>query len=1061
VSLRISLLACVLFPASLLAQPVNDDCTGAVIAVGGTIPFDITTATDSSIPPDDSLCSDALLGQLHRDLWWSFTPDISGLLTVSTCNSADFDSDIAVYSGSCSNMQLIGCNGDASGCSLFTSHVADMPVAAGQELLIRVGGWNTNSIGSGDLIIEISGPIPPIDLQCSTGPGGISASWSAPLPVDSWEIYLDGTLFETLDGSATSWIGGSSPGIGEEVQLCVAAVSGGQSADDCCIVLGGPINDNCTGAVEITTETIDFDTSGATDGTVPFNPDLCASSLPGDLVQDIWYRWTSPGNGSVQISTCSMASFDTTLAVYGGDCTSLNPLACNGDSTGCSGFTSHIEDLIVSTGEVLTIRVGGWQEGDAGTGTLSVQFSPSLVDNLSVNSVAGTGAIDITWQAMQDLTATSLLVDGVPYDSTGAITEGTIHQQQVSGFPWPAPVEVCLFSSSSAGSATPICIDVDILEIPSEQVSGSTGAIVDGDFTVATALVNSTDLPADLRVELEIDHPRISDLQVRLLSAEGDQIILHANGSGGGLDVTYWQPAPLAAAPYDVGATMRPPGPGSLLDLCTSIPAGEWTLEIEDQVVGESGTLVSWTLTFFDVPPAYLPAPDLIAGDHQQMSQLGRQGSEVGLMLQSVCCNHGDEPLDWHGNPNPLHPFMVFNLYRVSEERIVQVGSSWAKHAPGPATTADACGYGCTVPADPYTLGVGCSDIYSASYNGTQSVLGPRSEIDPWSGSYDYNTSILNGPLGSVTPVDRRLRILDSDLDPAANPGSDLLVEALYIAHDDPNPGDNTIHETVSITSGTPGGTWQFSLADPGQLGPAILAWPGSTVSHITPSDGSDGVAYIAAKAFPIDESETSWRYEYAIWNHNLSRHVGTVEIPLNPGVQISNPLFSAPQIESLGYANLPWQIDVGSDFIRWSAPQQNPLRWGYLYNFAFTASAAPISGDVDVIGHDVAGLISSQSLVPGGPITPPLRRGDCNADSGIDIADAVTALDILFMGGDSPACADSCDTNDDGQLNIADPIALLTWLFGSGTPLPPPHPGCGQDPTVDSLDCLDGTPCP
>ncbi len=1058
--LRYWLVLSLLWPAAALSQPVNDDCSGASVAFVGTTAFDISSATDSAVPADDSLCSGALLGQLHRDLWWRFTPDTSGLLSVSTCNSANFDSDLAVYSGTCSNLQLIGCNGDAAGCSLFTSHVADMPVAAGEEILIRVGGWATTSIGSGDLIVELSGPIPPIDLQCSTGPGGLSASWGAPLPVDNWEIYLNGTLFDTLDGSATRWIGGTAPGIGEQVQLCVAAVSGGESAQECCTILGGPIHDNCNGALELTTETIDFDTSGATDSNEPFDPSPCSASLPGDLVQDIWYRWISPGNGSVHISTCSMATFDTTLAAYGGDCSSLVPLGCNGDSSGCTGYTSMIEDLVVSSGDEIWIRVGGWQQGDAGTGTLSVQFSPALVDNLIADSQPGSGIIDVSWQAISDLTSTALLIDGVPYASTGAVAAGTLLQQQVSGFLWPAPVEICLMSSSTGGSAVPICTAVDVLGTAVEVVRGSTGSIADDSVTIASVTVNSNAIPADLRVEIDIDHPRISDLRIRLLSAEGEQLVLQEGASGSGLDAIYWQPATPAAPPFNVGATMRPSGPGSLLDLCNSIAAGEWTLEIEDLVAGESGTLVAWSLVFFDVPPAYLPAPDLIAGDHQQMSQLGREGDEVGLMLQSVCCNHGDEPLDWHGNPSPLHPFMVFNLYRISEDRIVQVGSSWAKHAPGPATTADACGYGCTVPADPYTLGVGCSDIYSAGYNGTQSVLGPRSEIDPWSGSYDYNNSILNGPLGSVTPVDRRLRIHDADLDPSANPDSDLVVEALYIAHDDPNPGDNMIHEQVSITSGAPGQTWQFSLSDPGQIGPAILAWTGSTISQITPGDGSDGMAIIAAKAFPLDASESSWRYEYAIWNHNLSRHVGTVEIPIATGVQVSDPYFHAPQIESLGYIDLPWQIELDSTAIRWNAPPQNPLRWGYLYNFAFTSSAAPVSGDVQVTGHDVAGLMLTESLIPGGPVTPAMRRGDCNSDGSINIADSITALDILFMNGSAPACNDSCDVNDDGLLDIADPISLLNWLFGTGTPLPSPGQSCGEDPTDDSLDCQDGAPC-
>jgi len=1054
------LLLVLFIPSMIAAQPVNDDCTGANIITVGSTPFDLTDATDSTIPTDDTLCADALLGLLHRDLWWSFIPDTSGLLSVSTCNSASFDSDIAVYSGSCNTLQLIGCNGDNAGCSLFTSHISDLPVAAGEEIIIRVGGWNTSAIGSGELVLDLQGPIPPVDLQCSVVPAGVSASWSAPFPVDGWEIYLDSVLVDVLDATATRWTGGTAPGIGEQRILCVAAISGGSSAEECCTLLGGPIHDNCLGAIEIASGTINFDTSEATDGSDPFDSSPCAATLPGDLVQDIWYRWVSPGNGSVQISTCSMATFDTTLAAYGGDCSSLIPLGCNGDTPGCSGFTSMIEDLVVSSGDEIWIRVGGWQQGDAGTGTLSVQFSPALVDNLIAISQPGSGIIDVSWQAISDLTSTALLIDGVPYASTGAVAAGTILQQQVSGFLWPAPVEICLMSSSTGGSAVPICAAVDVLATAVEVVSGSTGSIADGSVTIASATVNSNVVPADLRVEIDIDHPRISDLRIRLLSAEGEQLVLQEGASGSGLDAIYWQPATPAAPPFNVGATMRPSGPGSLLDLCNSIAAGEWTLEIEDLVAGESGTLVAWSLIFFDVPPAYLPAPDLIAGDHQQMSQLGREGDEVGLMLQSVCCNHGDEPLDWHGNPSPLHPFMVFNLYRVAEDRIVQVGSSWAKHAPGPATTANACGFGCIVPADPYTLGIGCSDIYSAGYNGTQSVLGPRSEIDPWSGSYDYNNSILNGPLGSVTPVDRRLRILDADLDPSLNPDSDLVVEALYIAHDDPNPGDNMIHEQVSITSGSPGQTWQFSLSDPGQIGPAILAWTGSTISQITPGDGSDGMAIIAAKAFPLDASETLWRYEYAIWNHNLSRHVGAVEIPIIAGVQISDPHFHAPQIESLGYIDLPWQIEIDSTAIRWNAPPQNPLRWGYLYNFAFTSSAAPVSGDVQVTGHDVAGLMLTESLIPGGPVTPAMRRGDCNSDGSINIADSITALDILFMNGSAPACNDSCDVNDDGLLDIADPISLLNWLFGTGTPLPSPGQSCGEDPTDDSLDCQDGAPC-
>lgn len=85
--------------------------------------------------------------------------------------------------------------------------------------------------------------------------------------------------------------------------------------------------------------------------------------------------------------------------------------------------------------------------------------------------------------------------------------------------------------------------------------------------------------------------------------------------------------------------------------------------------------------------------------------------------------------------------------------------------------------------------------------------------------------------------------------------------------------------------------------------------------------------------------------------------------------------------------------------------------------------------------------------------------RGDANADGDIDISDGLVLLNLFFVpGSPSLICADAGDCNDDGALNIADVVYLLNFLFVSGPPLP--APGCGIDPTPDSLDCLSWTPC-
>ena len=77
----------------------------------------------------------------------------------------------------------------------------------------------------------------------------------------------------------------------------------------------------------------------------------------------------------------------------------------------------------------------------------------------------------------------------------------------------------------------------------------------------------------------------------------------------------------------------------------------------------------------------------------------------------------------------------------------------------------------------------------------------------------------------------------------------------------------------------------------------------------------------------------------------------------------------------------------------------------------------------------------------------------DVNDDGVIDIADPIAALGYLFSG-DPVDCLDAVDANDDGALDIADPIYKLDFLFSSGPPPPPPHPAPGVDPTPDSIDC-------
>jgi agmatine deiminase len=63
---------------------------------------------------------------------------------------------------------------------------------------------------------------------------------------------------------------------------------------------------------------------------------------------------------------------------------------------------------------------------------------------------------------------------------------------------------------------------------------------------------------------------------------------------------------------------------------------------------------------------------------------------------------------------------------------------------------------------------------------------------------------------------------------------------------------------------------------------------------------------------------------------------------------------------------------------------------------------------------------------------------GDANADGEIDIADAVFLVNYLFIGGPPPGPLEAGDANCDGEVNLADAVYIVNYLFIGG-----PLPGC------------------
>jgi hypothetical protein len=76
--------------------------------------------------------------------------------------------------------------------------------------------------------------------------------------------------------------------------------------------------------------------------------------------------------------------------------------------------------------------------------------------------------------------------------------------------------------------------------------------------------------------------------------------------------------------------------------------------------------------------------------------------------------------------------------------------------------------------------------------------------------------------------------------------------------------------------------------------------------------------------------------------------------------------------------------------------------------------------------------------------------RGDANSDGDMNLADAIYILQYLFASGPGFLCPDAADANDQLQVDISDAVYILQNLFAQGPAIPPPHPELGVDPTAE-----------
>ncbi len=418
--------------------------------------------------------------------------------------------------------------------------------------------------------------------------------------------------------------------------------------------------------------------------------------------------------------------------------------------------------------------------------------------------------------------------------------------------------------------------------------------------------------------------------------------------------------------------------------------------------------------------------PDVIVGDLHDLTRWGSLNGVTAFSVGTISCNVGTTDLLWVASTNQ-HPVIAQNLYRLKDGRFEQIGQSWLKHG-FTALTQNLCG-SCNGRGGS-VLGVGCSDPYSASLNGDQSRLGPRYQVNPFTGVYPYPVTGVPGP-SDLTK--RRLQVKNTDLDPDLNPGARYFVEGQYVTNDDALAGNgtnNNSYREVRVTTSGSGQSRTFNLAlitsgnNPlrftQRTKPAIMAWKDvdPEVELTAVAAPGDGLLYIASRV--TRRPNGLYDYEYAVQNITSDRGLAGFAVPNPSCAPAQAPGFKDVDYHSgEPYDSQDWVVTEGGGSLRWDTPTnyaQNPngnaVWWGTLYNYRFTSPNPPARGMATLRFYKPLPRHEDSIRVS---LPAPKFRADHNDDGFVDFLD-FDAFVADFEAGDPRA-----DFDGDGFTDFFD----------------------------------------
>ncbi len=315
---------------------------------------------------------------------------------------------------------------------------------------------------------------------------------------------------------------------------------------------------------------------------------------------------------------------------------------------------------------------------------------------------------------------------------------------------------------------------------------------------------------------------------------------------------------------------------------------------------------------------------------------------------------------------NDQHPFLSWSIYREIDNRFEQLAVSGVKHAfytVNGSCAATNCDSSVGFDDANHILWVNCQDVYGTSNNDSSYALGPRSELEADSGSWDNCGSFFDPNCTGSHQVDsnntdqNRLAVYNTDL--LDSNVTAMFIHAWYLIRDDINIFNSMGYRPISPTLSN--GIWNMNMGWPFSNGAALDAYvPKNTIAAMQSSQTIEtGEGQVAVAVKVVDLGGGLYRYNYAIENYEFDPRFDAYSLPINDGVTVSDTFFNDPDHD---LAN-DWNFVQNKNSFDVVGNAQNEQDWGMLFSFSITTNKPPALGSIEL--HAAQPVLNQSVTVP------------------------------------------------------------------------------------------------